>query len=913
MRRAESALQAGAALLAERKFLRARHVLLAAVEAGGADAPWAVQELVQTYLRRGDAAKAEPFLRRVLPEGSPLLVHALGYLWRRQGRGGEALAALERAAASRRTPWAPWNELGWMLCAQGDDARGLPMLRAAARHFERTGDAWGHASSLTHQSTLALVRFRLDDALRLAERARELKVACGDRLGLGTCLYNEGVVRMCRGDYGAARDAYLRSLDVQESVGSRDGVAACLNGIGICCIDLGDVEGAEESFRAARTACARGGAALALKLGQAEANLGYVALHRGDVTRALAHLGRSLLHLDGGGLDTRGEIVSSIAELHVRRGRPELALQAIGAARAAGPLNARTGVMLALEEARAHLAAGRADDALAAARAALNAGGSVPGPQRMLFPQLVGARVIAGRALLSLGERRAAVGLLRQAWRHVGELLPELPSSPQRMSLLDGYREAANALVDAEVTGGFDPARAGWAVASDAKALELRRALAHARGHAAARAATDGRLEAIEAEMRLLSAIAAPARRELARLARLRRAHRRALARGHGRARPRHAPLRVPCLTASTAILEYHVGAQATHAFVATSGGIEHLRLHATEARLDRDVTALVATLREASRSPAPTAVLGGLDLQAMIRLAEALVEPVLAILPARTRQIVVVPDGPLHALPFELLPRAIRGGGPAPRVGWLADTHVLAQAPSSRMLRALGRRRGARTAHVVGYSPRPHATVRRSDGDVAVTPLPGALREARAVSALYEGCRPTCGASATAEAVLAAGRGADVLHVAAHAFADMNAPGLSGIVLAPEAKGAARAAFLSAERVAAARVDAELVVLSACESAAGALRRREGVLGLTRAFLEAGATAVLASRWSVDDHVARDLMVRFHRQLRAGAPRADALAVARRDHRRAMARRAPELDHPFYWAAFGLVDLAPG
>ena len=95
-------------------------------------------------------------------------------------------------------------------------------------------------------------------------------------------------------------------------------------------------------------------------------------------------------------------------------------------------------------------------------------------------------------------------------------------------------------------------------------------------------------------------------------------------------------------------------------------------------------------------------------------------------------------------------------------------------------------------------------------------------------------------------------------------------------------------------------KLDAELVVLSACETGRGAKVPGEGLVGLTRALQYAGARSVVASQWKVDAASTNRLMVAFHRGLRAGQSPAQALrraAVAQLRHGGAR--------HPFYWAGF--------
>jgi CHAT domain-containing protein len=76
-------------------------------------------------------------------------------------------------------------------------------------------------------------------------------------------------------------------------------------------------------------------------------------------------------------------------------------------------------------------------------------------------------------------------------------------------------------------------------------------------------------------------------------------------------------------------------------------------------------------------------------------------------------------------------------------------------------------------------------------------------------------------------------------------------------------------------------RLDADLVVLSACDTGLGEEQGREGLIGLTRAFQYAGARTVMASLWSVRDQATSELMIRFYKHLRAGLPKDEALRQA--------------------------------
>jgi CHAT domain-containing protein len=169
--------------------------------------------------------------------------------------------------------------------------------------------------------------------------------------------------------------------------------------------------------------------------------------------------------------------------------------------------------------------------------------------------------------------------------------------------------------------------------------------------------------------------------------------------------------------------------------------------------------------------------------------------------------------------------------------------------------------------------------------GDSPLAPLPWARREAAAVvrilhldaAALHQG-------SAASERILkdAATGAYAVVHLAAHARADGNFPERSAVFLAPG--GVDEDGWLQPREIAALNLGGSLVVLSACESADGALLSGEGPLSLARAFFAAGASVVVATRWPLRDDDVAFFMERFYRELGTGASVSRALARARRD-----------------------------
>ena len=144
-----------------------------------------------------------------------------------------------------------------------------------------------------------------------------------------------------------------------------------------------------------------------------------------------------------------------------------------------------------------------------------------------------------------------------------------------------------------------------------------------------------------------------------------------------------------------------------------------------------------------------------------------------------------------------------------------------------------------------------------------------------------------------------------DFLHLATHGYLNSYAPLLSALELEPDRENDGRLEVLEILQL---RLHARLVTLSACETELGSgyfseIPAGDEFVGLTRAFLSAGARAVVASLWEVDDRSTYDLMVRFYRDLR-GADDASALAKAQRE----LVVRGGRFRHPYYWAPFVLV-----
>ena len=293
------------------------------------------------------------------------------------------------------------------------------------------------------------------------------------------------------------------------------------------------------------------------------------------------------------------------------------------------------------------------------------------------------------------------------------------------------------------------------------------------------------------------------------------------------------------------------------------------------------------------------------------------------------TRRLLIVPDGALQYIPFQIL---LHPDSHAT----LITKHEIVNQPSASTLAVLlseiAARSTARSLIAVLADPvfenndprikrnAPNAldhsaellVVRRALRDVGVTAdglqvprLIASGREADEITALAPSrtSLKAVGFAANRERVfspeLASFR---IVHIATHGIINNERPELSGIVLSLfDQQGNSQNGFLRLRDIYNLKLPADLVVLSACSTALGKDVKGEGLIGLTRGFMHAGAAGVVASLWKVDDDATAELMKHFYTALfKKGLPPAAAL----RDAQLELAKY-PRWQSPYYWAGF--------
>lgn len=310
----------------------------------------------------------------------------------------------------------------------------------------------------------------------------------------------------------------------------------------------------------------------------------------------------------------------------------------------------------------------------------------------------------------------------------------------------------------------------------------------------------------------------------------------------------------LPALREHVAQWSYALGGEHLYLWIRDHGGARTVVLPPTAAALESTLTALATNARRSSTA--------GWD--ASMRQLVAWLVPRNS-LREGTTQLEVVADGPLAGAPFAALLQA--------EVTMVGSLFRAAPDTGSR----------ARAVRFVGVAGA--ADGAESAQDSAFPALGATSRETRSIAAQFQSAphsprvKLLLGADATTDALGALWRdGTDVLHIATHGLADLRQPMTSLLTLpAKDARGAAT--YLTAGQVQSWRGDADLVYLSACETAIGPARFADGMPGLQRAFLRAGAHGVIATLWPIEDVYASQFATDFYRRYIAGVPAPRALA----------------------------------
>lgn len=775
---------------------------------------------------------------------------------------------------------------------QGEGDRALELYREALELSRLAQDRGDEANVLQNMASIYLRRGELQKALELFTSSLEIHRRLGDPASEGRVLSYLGATALYLGDQEQALDHYTRALRIQKELGNEIWEGYTLRDIGWVHDLRGEPRVALEHYT------------LASEMGLKLKDPRLQALASQGMGRALRALGQP-------------REAASQSERAVRF------FQEAGSA--LGEINSLVDLGLAYQDLSDRQ---RAAELFYRARDLSR--------QRKTLVAEANTQAAIARLEKEHGNLPAAAAAIEEALRIVESIRPKVATQRQRVSFFASRREYYDFFVDLQMRlherdpGGGHLA-AALARSEKARARGLLDLLAE--GRIDVRRGISAELKRREEEIEnrisllqgdLLDDLSREGRQASRIEADLDRAEeeREKIEWEIQREHPHYAAFRNPAplsperiqalLDSRTALLEYTVGKDSSYLFVVTADRLEGFRVPPA-AEIERLVETLRRTLEDPGRKYRSR------YMEAAYRLYEILLAPAHEVLRDKPH-LIVSPDGPLLLLSFEALLTSPDGGGAGyAGLPYLIREKSVTYVPSASVLAELRAPEAVPTAAGAGFflgfadpayerpSPSPGAA---PDGPLAGLLAPQRLTHSRdellEISSLFPPgrVRTYLDRDASEENVKDNPdlRNAFWLHFAVHGFVDEARPEYSGLVLSldgdPRENG-----LLQVYEIFNLDLAADLVVLSACDTALGKNVRGEGLLGVSRAFLYAGAASVAVSLWQVADESTADLMVRFYRHLIETGDKAQALRLSKLE-----LIQEGRYDRPYYWAPFILI-----
>ncbi|HUJ12815.1 MAG TPA: CHAT domain-containing tetratricopeptide repeat protein [Thermoanaerobaculia bacterium] len=881
--------------------IEARRALLAGMTLRGKGDAVSLHDAVSSLdkaIAAGDAAGDAHVVAEALYQ-SALALEATADLERATERFTRALAMFDAVGPAARSARS-MDCLGRIARATGNVAeavawfgRALPAARAADDPETEADVLNNHGLTLSETGRWAEAVAMFTDAIPIAQRVRSLDVEAALH-------HNIGQAYGSMGDYPRSLEAYARALEVKRKMNIPRRTAATLNNMARIYLVQGDAAKALETINEALRLWKLGGDRSGY--GSSMSMLSRIQQFRGDLDAAGAAAKESTELLRAVG-ERKGAAASlcNLASIEIERGA---FASAIGHVRESLALSREVDdraqeARSLLTIAKALRATGRIDEALSAAEQAVTIVESLR--EGIVTPDL----------------RSSYLGTVLEYFDlYIDLLMTKDARSPGRGFAAAAFRvneqSRARTLLESlarsgDIDSGVDPAllrtireiRQQLLAKQAYRAQLLRRGVAGAQLAAAEHEIAElaGRSRAVEQDIRAKD--------------------------------PRYAALEFPepvtvaevqhrLLSPRTVLVEYHLGAERSYVWV-----ISHDRLWTRVLPGEHRIDDLARTYhRLLSRDPlsmTPHQAANG--ARALRRTGAALWRMVIGPISTQIagREIVLAPDGGLYYVPFSTL---IEPDGEP-----MIVRHEIVSIPSATSLDAFRRQPPAphdERAVAVFADP----VFERSDdrfGSDAVAESAGTTQSRdrdgqrsgsfhrllfareEADGILQDADRneslEATGFDAARHTVLNADlRRFGIVHFATHGVIDSEVPELSGLVLSQyDRSGRKIDGFLRPADIYGLDLHADLVVLSACRTALGKEMYGEGLIGLTRGFMYAGANRVVASVWSVDDRATSNLMRRFYEAMLRDKQKP---AAALRTAQLAMLRD-PRWNQPYYWAAF--------
>src|SRR6476469_1016821 len=818
---------------------------------------------------------------------------------------------LSRAVGDRRGEAVTLSSIGNVYSELGEKQKALENYSQSLPLYREVGDRRGEATTL---NSIGLVYSDLGEkqkALDYYSQSLPLRRAVGNRRGEAVTLNNLGNVYSELGEKQKALDYLSQSLPLSRAVGDRRGEAVTLNNIGQVYSELGEKQKALEYFSQSlplrRAVGDRGGEAATLN------NLGNVYSELGEKQKALEYYSQSLplsraIGDRSGEAATLNNIGSVYSELGEKQKALEYYSQSLPLSRAVGDRSGEATILsnIAYVKRDQNNLTEALNDIESSLKIIENLRTKIASPElrSSYFATVQNYYEFYIDLLMQLHKTHPQSGYDTKAL--------EASERSRARSLLELLQES-----NANIREGISPD-----LLQQEKSLQLQ-----------LDAIEKQRIEAISRPNPNQTKIAEIDKQRLALLEQYQQ-----IQSGIRTASPRYAaltqpqPLTLPeiqkqILNDNTILLQYSLGKDRSYLWVVTSTGLTSYEL---PKRADIETTAVA--FRTAVTSPTQRDIPKKVA-EASANLGKLILQPAAAKL--GNKRLLIVPDGVLHYTPFSALtlPQTAGQNTNVP----LITEHEIINLPSASSLAILRQNSGDRTpasktlailADPV-FSPDDErikgkitqATTEKLEAnnlglnrslrasEIAWPPkrLPFTRQEAQTISSLF----PSASSSQIFDFDASRTTATDgnlvnyqIIHLATHGLANSKNPELSGIVMSMvDDKGNIVNGFLRLTDIFNLKLAANLVVLSACQSGMGQNVKGEGMVGLTRGFMYAGAQRVAVSLWSVDDEGTAVLMQKFYQKM---VQQKLAPAAALRAAQIEMMQQE-KWKSPYYWAAFNL------
>ncbi len=366
-------------------------------------------------------------------------------------------------------------------------------------------------------------------------------------------------------------------------------------------------------------------------------------------------------------------------------------------------------------------------------------------------------------------------------------------------------------------------------------------------------------------------------------------------------------------LGADVTLLEYFVGTVYIYIYIVNKD-------HFTMERVDNDdhFNQHIKTFRQAnSRDSYETKTKAYYDIA--YKLYQKLIAPIAKHL---KEKLIIIPDGILGYLPFEaLLVEPVENIHDWKNHHYLIKDHQISYCYSATLLREMKNKKHKKkpTKSMLAFAP-------YYDGDSTMLeelfrhgdpedkeplrPLPNSGEEVYGIQKIAGG-DVHYHQEATQEKFTSIAGNYNILHLATHGMANDKNGDYCFLAFTDPEENKEENGILYARDLYNLQLNAEMVVLSACQTGIGELQKGEGIISLARAFTYAGTKSIITSLWSVSDSSTKELMLNFYQHLKNGLTKDAALRQAKLDYIASVNKRDAYLAHPFYWSGFiGVGDM---